>query len=94
MQSGSGKNRDWADDGRVIADMDVDGMPQTVFSAIRRRRAVRRLDAEAVRARANQGETLTRRELRRYTFSAVLGGLAAGAVMAGGLLLFILLWLR
>lgn len=94
MDGETGKKKDWVDDGRVIAEMDVDGMPQSFLSAYRSRRALRRAGLQAVREKAARGETLTRKELRRYSFSAVLGGLAAVGILAGGLFLFILLWLR
>ena len=93
--SGESKNKgEWVDDGRVIAEMDLDGMPQTVFSAYRSRRKARIVDRQLLREKVARGEALTKREYRRYTFSAVLGGLAAVGIFAAVFLVFILLWLK
>ncbi len=79
------------DDGRTIVDMDVEGMPWHT-------RRVRREERERARAelqeKIDRGEALTRQETIRYTFYAVLAGLAVVGVIGGGTVLFVLiLWL-
>lgn len=61
------------DDGRVICNMDVEGMPW------HNKRA--RRQASAVQA-VPQGEQLTDAEARQYTFHAVLAGLLIVGVFA------------
>lgn len=62
------------DDGRVICEMDLDGMPY------RLKRTSDHTDASANKA---QGEPLTRSEARRFTANALLAVLLVGAVFAG-----------
>lgn len=67
------------DDGRVIADMNVEGMPWHDRSVRREKRAERRAErSESVR----QGVRLTRSEARRYTFYAVLAGLTVALIFS------------
>ena len=74
------------DDGRTICSMDVEGMPGSVF---RQRGAKHSLEKETIRSKVNAGEPLTRREYRKYTWYAVLGGLTVVGVIGGGVVLFI-----
>ena len=79
------------DDGRTIADMNVDGMPWYQRGQRTQRRAEERA---ALREKIERGEALTRRQTLRYTFYAVLAGLTVVAVVGGGTTLFVfLLWL-
>ncbi len=79
------------DDGRTIVDMDVDGMPWHT----RRMKKERREQAKAeLREKIERGEALTTRQTLRYTFYALLAGLAVVGFIAGGVCIFILiLWL-
>ncbi|MEN6579328.1 MAG: hypothetical protein ABFD05_01710 [Anaerolineaceae bacterium] len=79
------------DDGRVICDMDVDGM----------RWHDKRLHDEkpaTPAASVAQGEQMTKSEARRYTFSAVLAGLTVALIFSAVWVLFILfctkVWFR
>jgi len=84
------------DDGRVIANMDVDGMPWHD----RRARFEERLDQRAQRTQRAQmyGERMTKSEARQYTFYALLAGMVIVAVFAGvwGLLILFMtqVWFR
>jgi hypothetical protein len=83
------------DDGRVIADMDVAGMPWYDRSVRRENRALRRAEK---RASAPQGVQLTKSEARRYTWYAVLAGLTIVGVFSAVWILFTLfatqVWFR
>jgi energy-converting hydrogenase Eha subunit H len=79
------------DDGRTIVDMNVEGMP---WYDARERREKRKQSRAELKEKIARGEALTTRETFRYTFYAVLAGLAAVGVIAGGVCLFIfILWL-
>lgn len=79
------------DDGRTIADMNVEGMPW--YRSEERRKSRAEAKAELQQKIAN-GDALTTRETIRYTFYAVLAGLTVVGVIAGGATLFIfILWL-
>ncbi|MBQ5757852.1 MAG: hypothetical protein IIV93_04975 [Clostridia bacterium] len=79
------------DDGRTIVDMNVEGMPW-YDSQIKKEK--RKTERAALQEKIDRGEALTRRESIRYTFYAVLAGLAVVAFIGGGTCLFILiLWL-
>ena len=67
------------DDGRVIADMNVEGMPWHDRQVRREKRAERRAERKA---RVPQGAQLTKSEARRYTFYAVLAGLTVALVFS------------
>ena len=83
--------KDFEDDGRTICNMDVDGMPQSVF---RLRSGARKADKANLKAKLAREEPLTRREMRRYTWYSVLAGLTVVGIVGGGSVLFIfLLWL-
>ena len=60
------------DGGRVIANMDVEGMPWYDRQVRREKRAERSAEK---RASVSQGAQMTRSEARRYTWYAVLAGL-------------------
>ena len=79
------------DDGRTIVDMNVEGMPW-YDSQIKKEK--RKSERAALQEKIDRGEALTRRESIRYTFYAVLAGLAVVGFIGGGTCLFILiLWL-
>ena len=79
------------DDGRTIADMNVEGMPWYQENRKRMRRAEARAELQE---KIDRGEALTRRETLRYTFYAVLAGLTVVGVIGGGVTLFVfILWL-
>ena len=83
------KREQFEDDGRTICSMDVEGMPQSVFRMTRGETGAERTDRPSDRA-----EQMTRSEARRYTWYAVLAGLAVAVTVGGGTVLFILvLWL-
>jgi uncharacterized membrane protein len=63
------------DDGRVICDMDVDGMRWHDRQVRREKRAERR-------ASTSTGDPLTKSQARRFTMYAVLAGLTIVAVYA------------
>ncbi len=76
------------DDGRVICDMNVPGMPWYEKNARKNAR----------RQRKDSGDSMTPREARRYTFYAVLAGLAVVGIFSAAGILFILfctkVWFR
>jgi hypothetical protein len=68
------------DDGRTIANMDVDGMPwhdRGVRFAERQA-----LDQQRLQTRRLYGERITDSEARKYTFYALLAALAVVAIFA------------
>ncbi len=69
------------DDGRVICNMDVDGMR---FHDKRVRREQRQISKMA------QGDQLTKAEARRYTWYSLLAGLLIVAVFSVTWILFVL----
>jgi hypothetical protein len=69
------------DDGRVICNMDVEGMRW-------HDRRVRRENRES--HRVNQGNQMTKAEARQFTWYAVLAGLLIAAVFSVTWVLFIL----
>jgi hypothetical protein len=77
------------DDGRVIVNMDVEGMPWHNQRLRREKRAARA---------GNPGDQLTNREARLYTWNAVLAGLLIVGVFSLALVLFTLfcteIWFR
>jgi len=79
------------DDGRVICDMDVEGMKWYDRRVRKEKRAERRTNLPA-------GDQLTKSQARRYTFYAILAGLTLFAVYAvvwGLVLLFMTqVWFR
>lgn len=82
------------DDGRVIADMNVPGMPWYDRSIRREKRAER---VERVK-QTFRGDEMTNSQVRRFTFYAILAGLAIAAVYAIVMILFTLfatqIWFR
>ena len=79
------------DDGRTVAEMNVEGMPWYQEHRKRQSRAEARAELQE---RIDRGEALTRRETLRYTFYATLAGLTVVGVIGGGTVLFVfLLWL-
>ena len=87
------KKDDFEDDGRTICDMDVDGMPDSVFRLSRKER---KADRAALKQKIYDDEPMTPSEYRRYTWYAILAALTVLGVIGGGLILFIailcLLW--
>jgi hypothetical protein len=79
----------YEDDGRVICDMDVEGMRW--FNENARR-------AEQTGRKMSPGNQMTRSETLRYTWYSVLAGLSIAAVFSVTWILFILfctqIWLR
>ena len=79
------------DDGRTICSMDVEGMPWHSGPSGRGKYSEER---EKLKNKVDNGEPLTRREYRRYTWYSVLAGLAVLGFVGGGTVLFIfILWL-
>lgn len=80
------------DDGRVICNMDVPGMPWH-DKAIRREKRATRRSAQVV-----QGNQMTRAETWRFTWNAMLSGMLIALVFSGVLVLFTLfctqIWFR
>ena len=83
------KNKAEWDDGRVIADMNIDGMPWN------------KKDRSIYKKGDNKGEnapTLTKEERKMYTRSAVLAGLVVALIFLVIIFLFILfsinVWFR
>lgn len=80
------------DDGRTIADMNIQGMPW--YHEETTPRMSRAESRAALQEKVARGEALTRRESLRYTFYATLAGLVVVGVIGGGVTLFVfLLWL-
>ncbi|MDF1519699.1 MAG: hypothetical protein P1P73_04385 [Brevefilum sp.] len=83
------------DDGRVICDMDVAGMPWYDRQVRREKRTERRAERQS---RFYQGSQMTKSEARRYTWYAMLAGLTIALVFSAVLILFTLfstqIWLR
>jgi hypothetical protein len=77
------------DDGRVICDMDIDGLPWHDKRVRRENRAARN------QVQAGQ---MTRSEVRRYTWYAILAGLLVVSVFSITWILFVLfctkVWFR
>lgn len=84
------------DDGRTIANMDVDGMPWHERGVQFANRQAR--EQERIQKQKMYGERITAREARRYTMYALLAALAVVGVFAaiwGILLLFMTqVWFR
>lgn len=79
------------DDGRVICDMNVPGMPWYDRSVRREKRAARV-------SGFSSAVQMTKSEIRRFTWNAILAGLMIAGVYAAVWALFILfatkIWLR
>ncbi len=77
------------DDGRVICNMDLEGMRWHDKAARRKKTATRQV---------SQGEQMTRSEARRYAWYAVQAGLLIASVFSVVLVLFVLfctqVWFR
>ena len=77
------------DDGRVICNMDVPGMPWHDRQIRREKRAVRR---------SGSGDQMTRSETWRFTWNAMLSGMVIALVFSGVFVLFTLfctqIWFR
>jgi hypothetical protein len=102
------RKKDELDDGRVIVNMDVDGMPWTkpsLFESAAGRFAredIRKMREQRL-AREDKGlasplQEFSKQEIRQFTRNSVLAGLLIGVVYMLGLVLFILfcvyVWLR
>ena len=78
------------DDGRTIADMNVDGMPW--YSP------KKRISGKDRKKTADREEVLTKEESRYYTWGALKAALIVVGVLCAGLVLFILfcqyVWFR
>lgn len=68
------------DDGRTIANMNVEGMPWY---------RPEMPDAPATPSAAPKGDGLTRKQMRMYTASALKAGLLVTLVMCAGMVLFV-----
>ena len=82
------KKDQFEDDGRTICNMDVDGMPDSVF---RLSRGERKRDRAQLKKKVYEEEPLTKSEYRRYTWYAILAALTVMGVVGGGTILFILI---
>ena len=69
------------DDGRTIADMNVEGMPWYSPGG--------KLSRAERRQRAKGSEPLTKEESRYYTWGALKAALLVAGVMCGGIILFV-----
>ena len=76
------------DDGRTIANMNVEGMPWYDKQMKRESRAQARTE---LADRVARGDALTTRETFRYGLYAVLAGLTVVGFIAGGVCLIILI---
>ena len=79
------KREDWVDDGRVIANMDVDGMPYTF-----RRGARRNYDAFGKKRQKSEPIDLTRKEKRAIAWGAASAYLLVMGVFIAGFTLIML----
>ena len=87
------------DDGRTVANMNVEGMPwYSPGQAAPGHPAGLREDTEGTAKNPAAGQPLTQTESRYYTWGALKAALAVIAFMCGGLVLFILfcqfVWFR
>lgn len=80
------KRDDWVDDGRVIANMDVDGVPNTL-----RRGARRNFDAFGKKKQKSEPIDLTRKEKRSIAWGAASAYLLVLAVFGAVFALIFLL---
>ncbi len=102
------RKKDELDDGRVIVNMDVEGMPWTKPSLFQSaagrfaREDIRKMREQRL-AREEKGlvsplQEFSKQEIRQFTRNSVLAGLLIGAIYMIGLVLFILfcvyIWLR
>jgi len=87
------KKDEWVDDGRVIADMNVDGMPHTFRRGPRRNR-----DAFGQKKVKSEPIELTRKEKRAISWGAASAYILVAVVFAGVFALFLLfsskVWFR
>jgi len=87
------KRDEWIDDGRVIASMDVDGMPGSF-----RRGARRNYDAFGQKKQKSDPIELTKKEKRSIAWGSASAYLLALVVFVTGFALFLLLcgrvWLK
>ena len=78
------------DDGRTVADMNVDGMPW--YSP------KKRVPAEERKSQADRETAMTKEESRYYTWGALKAALLVTGAICGGIALFILfcqfIWFR
>ena len=78
------------DDGRTIANMNVEGMPWYSPGG--------HLSRAERKQKAREGETLTKEESRYYTWGAVKAALLVTGIMCAGIVLFVLfcvhVWFR
>ncbi len=84
------------DDGRVIAPMDVEGMPWS--APARQKRPAPIAGAESPEAPERTEPPLTKEESRYYTWGALKAALLVVLVLCGGIVLFVLfcqfVWFR
>ena len=93
---GKDKQQDFEDDGRVVASMNIEGMPwysgRSGSPLRRRKRGEDSDDAPPI----PEHEQMTRAENRQYMLSALLAGLVIGLIFIAGFAIFIgllvLLW--
>jgi hypothetical protein len=82
------------DDGRVICNMDVDGMPWHDKRIRREKKEQQRVIA----AGQTDREQMTKAEARQFTFHAILAGMLIALVFSAAWVLFILfctqIWFR
>ena len=87
------KKEEWVDDGRVIADMSVDGMPYTFRRGPRRNR-----DAFGQKKVKSEPIELTKKEKRSISLGAASAYILVAVVFIGGFGLFLLfcsrVWFR
>ncbi len=90
---GKKKRDEWVDDGRVVANMDVDGMPYTFRRGARRNR-----DAFGRKKRKGEQIELTKKEKRSISWGTASAYLLVMAVFVIGFGLFLLfaskVWLK
>ena len=85
------KKDDWEDDGRTIVSMEsLDELSRLPFRITGRKR---KEDKEALRAKIEREEALTKAEYRRYTWYSILAALTVMGIVGGGMILVILLML-
>jgi hypothetical protein len=82
---GKKKRDEWVDDGRVIANMDVDGMPYTFRRGARRNR-----DAFGQKKKKGEPIDLTKKEKRAIAWGAASAYLLVMVVFVAGFGLFLL----
>lgn len=87
------KTDDFIDDGRVIANMNIDGVPQSPFRSLLRQKRTA-FDEFGKTGEEKEQVKLTRKERREVILGVILSHLLFIAIVFGGFALFILFCIK